>query len=132
MKKTGFILLFLLICSVVSAQTYKFKANSFSCKIYENNYWTDWSEWEETSLLIVFSYERSVVSIYSRTPQEYDIYEEADNNPTKDNSGGETWTYHAVNEDGLRCNLRLRKYKGDWQLYVDFNDIMWVYNMELK
>lgn len=132
MKKITLVILLGLICGFVSAQTYKFKAHSCSYKTYENNRWSDWSEWEETSLLIVFSYDRNVVSIYSSTPQEYDIYDVSDENPTKDKSGGETCTYYAVNEDGLRCALRLRKHKGDWQLYVDFNDAMWVYNIELK
>lgn len=53
MKKLFFFLIvFFSICSI-NAQTYKFYTTSFAYKYYENNRWTDWSDWERSRMLVV-------------------------------------------------------------------------------
>ena len=79
------------------------------------------------SMLVVINADRDVITVYSQDPQEYDIIdyegEERDIN-------GKSIRYLCVNEDGLRCNIRLRKQDdGSIQLYVDFSDAMWVYSL---
>jgi hypothetical protein len=38
-----------------------------------------------------------------------------------------------VNDDGVNCNIRIRAQKnGVRQLYVDFEDFSWVYNLDEK
>lgn len=125
-----FVLLSLLVFSFVfaSAQTYKFNAYELSYRYVDDyGYWTDWSDWEDTSILVVISLDREVVSIYSQETQEYDIYNyEGESN----DSNGETMTFNCVNEDGLRCDMRIRvQNDGIKQLYIDFSDMSWVYNL---
>ncbi len=125
-----FAILFTLACSL-NAQTYKFMAHSFAYKLYENNRWTEWSEWEESRLLIVISLDRRVINIYSEKMQEYDIIDYI--GKEEDNDGGTSIKYKCVDQDGLRCHIRLRALSdGSAQLYVDFNDLMFVYGMEKR
>lgn len=133
MKKYLILLLMSLMTLSVFADTYKYKATNFAYKI-KNDYgrWTDWSDWERSSVLIVISLDRETINVYSDTPQEYDIYDYGEN-WERDNDGGETWTLKCVNADGLRCEIRLRKQRdGQLQMYVDFSDAMWVYSIEQK
>jgi hypothetical protein len=129
MKKIiALIILLISVCSL-SAQTYKYYTNSFAYKYYENNRWTDWSDWERSHVLVVISIDRNIINIYSETMQEYDIYEYT--GEEKDGKGGSSFLFQCVNKDGLRCQIRLRiQSDGSKQLYVDFNDCMWVYGIE--
>ena len=118
---------------ITMAQTYKFQTNSFSYKYYNerNGRWTDWSDWSRSSMLVVISLDRAVINIYSEAIQEYDIIDYQ--GETKDSEGGKSMQFLCVNEDGLRCNIRLRQQRdGQKQLYVDFKDMMWVYSITDK
>lgn len=132
--KNIFTLLLLSIVTISAfAQTYRYKATSFAYKYQKDNgYWTDWSDWERSSVLVVISLDREVISIYSDNPQEYDIYD-SDDEWVRDKDGGQQWTLKCVNSDGLRCEIRLRQQRdGQLQMYVDFSDAMWVYSIERK
>ena len=128
------IMMFFMVCpKMASAQTYKFMTQQFAFKYYdEQRYrWTDWSDWESSNMLVVISLDRSVISIYSQKTQEYDIVEYQGEEDDRD--GGTSVKFLCVNEDGLRCNIRLRvQSDGQKQLYVDFNDMMWVYSIVNK
>lgn len=133
MKK---IILFLLLCFVgvtCFSQVTKYRATSFAYKfVKDSGSWTDWSDWEDCSVLIVVNFDKDVVNIYSETPQEYDIYDYSDD-ISNDDRGGKTWELKCVNHEGSRCHLRFRKQSdGQMQLYVDFSDASWVYNIEEK
>ncbi len=129
--------LFLLICmlttiTIVQAEVIKLQATSFAYK-YQNEYgyWMDWSEWEYTSILIVINIDNNRINIYSKAPQEYDIFDYKENEYDKD--GGETMTLRCIDADGLRCDVRLYMARnGNRQLYVDYNDMIWVYNVISK
>lgn len=113
----------------VKAQTYKYYTTCFAYKYYENYGWTDWSEWERSHMLVVISTDRNIINIYSDKIQEYDIYEYT--GEENDDDGGSSFLFQCVNKDGLRCQVRLRvQSDGSKQLYVDFNDAMWVYGLE--
>lgn len=82
-------------------------------------------------MLVVLNFNRETITIYSKEVQEYDIvsYEDVKD----DNEGGQSLKLICVNEDGLRCHIRIRTLSnGRRQLYVDFNDMMWVYNIDNK
>ena len=50
-----------------------------------------------------------------------------------DRYGGTTISYRCVDDDGLRCGIRLRvQADGSLQLYVDYNDAMWVYGLRKR
>ena len=129
MKKLLFILILIFSICAVKAQTYKYYTTCFAYKYYENYGWTDWSEWERSHMLVVISTDRNIINIYSDKIQEYDIYEYT--GEENDDDGGSSFLLQCVNKDGLRCQVRLRvQSDGSKQLYVDFNDAMWVYGLE--
>lgn len=129
MKKLLFILILIFSICAVKAQTYKYYTTCFAYKYYENYGWTDWSEWERSHMLVVISTDSNIINIYSDKIQEYDIYEYT--GEENDDDGGSSFLFQCVNKDGLRCQVRLRvQSDGSKQLYVDFNDAMWVYGLE--
>ena len=127
MKKIMMVFAFLLTVMSMDAQTYKYKTTAFAYKTLGNHGWSRWTDWEQSSMLVVINADRDVITVYSQDPQEYDII---DYQGEERDSNGKSIRYLCVNEDGLRCNIRLRKqYDGSIQLYVDFNDVMWVYSL---
>ncbi|WP_425638214.1 hypothetical protein ACPUEN_02270 [Algoriphagus yeomjeoni] len=124
----GFIIL---VTNLTYGQVYKLKTTSVAFKTKVNDYkWSDWSEWEETSVLVVMDIDKDRFTIYSKETQVYDVAE--DEGKTTDSDGDDTWSFYCVNEDGLTCRVRLvrlNSQNGRNQLYVDFNDMKWVYNL---
>ena len=132
MKKLFLLICLLLAITAVQAEVLKLQATSYAYK-YQNDYgyWTDWTEWEYSSVLIVINTDNDRINIYSKTPQEYDIYDYEDSYRDKD--GGETTTLKCIDADGVRCDVRIRiERSGNRQLYVDYSNIMWVYNIVNK
>lgn len=79
-------------------------------------------------LLLLAQIEILLIFVYCKI-QEYDIYEYT--GEENDDDGGSSFLFQCVNKDGLRCQVRLRvQSDGSKQLYVDFNDAMWVYGLE--
>ncbi|MCQ2287952.1 MAG: hypothetical protein MJZ74_02535 [Muribaculaceae bacterium] len=132
MKKIIFVLL-LLVCSVMvsHAEVYKYKTSSIALRTTDNyGNWGEWSDWEDCNVLVVWNTEKSVINIYSATPQEFDVYEAGDKFKS-DASGGKTWSLKCVDADGVRCTIRLRvQSDGQSQLYVDYSNISYVYTIE--
>ena len=132
MKKFIFIFILILGFAISStAQTYKYYSTSFAYKTKNTyGYWSDWSNWDKSHCLITISLDRNVVNIYSDTHQEFDIY---DNGGKSDDEDGSTLTLHCVDKQGLRCGIRLRKQNnGVLQMYIDYNDLMYVYCLDKR
>ncbi|NHE58965.1 hypothetical protein [Cyclobacterium plantarum] len=136
MKKSAVTFAFVLFFSVFMTETsfgqvIKLKTTALAMKFkHDDNRWSDWSDWERTSVLIVADDNR--ITVYSKEKQVYDIIE--NEGKKTDSDGDDVWSYFCINEDGARCRLRLIKRNsrnGEAQLYVDFNDMKWVYNIEL-
>lgn len=131
MKK--FILLFLLAFSAVvaSAQSLKLNAYELSYRYVDGDgEWSEWSDWEKISILIVFYHDEELITIYSQKTQKYNVKEYVGEN---EDSDGNSMTFNCVNDDGVNCNIRIRAQKnGVRQLYVDFEDFSWVYNLDEK
>lgn len=125
--------LFLSLCCVVSyaADVLKFQTTELSIKTLDNGSWSKWSDWEKCSCLVVINLDKDVITIFSSEKQTYDITD--CNDPYTDSDGDEVIKMHAVDQDGDECDIRLILRKsGAAQLYVDFADIMWVYNIVAK
>jgi hypothetical protein len=127
-----FTLFFIGFTSLSSAQVIKVKADAISIKTKDEytGRWSDWSKWEEVNILITIDSDKDRIKIFSKIEQVYDIIQDFGESYDKD--GDKTWKLLCVNEDGLRCYVRLVKLysqNGEGQLYVDFNDMMWVYNI---
>lgn len=87
-----------------------------------------WSAWQQTRTPIVFDLMNDVVYIYSNSPQRYTLV--SDGREYVDSGGGRQVEYKIVDQDGDRGSLRLRiERNGNSQLYVDFADIAWCYNL---
>ena len=129
----------LLLCMFLSALSFqavaqitKFKSTSFATK-FKNEYsgsWSKWSEFEKTEVLITIDLNNERIKVFSKVEQVYDIIKYYEKETDQD--GDETLQFQCVNEDGLKCNVRfviLNSQNGQRQLYVDFADMMWVYNI---
>lgn len=87
-----------------------------------------WSAWQQTRTPIVFDLANDVIYIYSNSPQRYTLITEG--REYTDSGGGRQIEYKVVDQDGDRGTLRLRlERNGNSQLYVDFADIAWSYNI---
>lgn len=132
MKKIILVLCFVFGALYANAQTYKYYSTYFAYKAKNDysGYWSDWSDWQPSRCLITISTDRDVINIYSSTPQEFDIYEYVGDSS---DPNGETAEYRCVDADGLRCHVRIRRQNdGALQLYVDYNDLIYVYSIERR
>lgn len=127
MKKLLIILLSL-IPFVLQAQTIeRYRATAVSIN-YKNSYgnWVGYSAWESVNIPIDFS--ESTIVIYSNVTQIYVIT--SIGNIYTDNKGGKVVPIKVIDQD-LDCGtIRLRRPAvGNLQIYIDFSDISWVYNL---
>lgn len=124
-------IVFLAFSTVSFGQVYKLKSTSYSSKYKINDYkWSDWDEWEETSVLITIDLKNERITIYSKLTQVYDIAE--NEGEEYDNEGDKTLSLYCIDKEGLTCRIRLVKLisqGGRNQLYVDYKDMNWVYNV---
>ena len=114
-----------------SAESVWFKAYNYAIKYkteYNRNNSTGWSDVEKCDVPIEFKMNDDMIIIYSNKTQIYGIYEDA--GAYNDNSGGKQQAYYVIDQDYDKGMIRLRiASDGTAQLYVDFNDVGWVYNM---
>ena len=112
------------------AETYYYRTTEFAYKqINDYGRWTNWSDWEESNILISINLSTDVVVIFSPRTQRYKITDHVRN--YTDNSGGKQSEYKFIDQDGDIGSMRLRKEKnGNSQLYIEFSNIMWVYNIK--
>ena len=124
-----FLLLFgLLSVTNISAQTYYYKTYQFAIKYKANNVWTNWSDWEKSDMLLTINLDDDVITVYSEKRQIYKVLEYMGN--YTDESGGKQTKFYVIDQDGDLGYVRLRIEKnGNSQVYVDFGDICWVYNV---
>lgn len=129
MMRLLFILFELLLCTSVFSEDVKwFKANELALKYKTYSGWTDWTEWRPVDVNVRMDFSQDRIIIYSADPQ---IYRIVAKNYSKSNS--ETIAFSVIDQDGDRGDIRLRFLENDniVQLYIDFNNICWVYNMRL-
>ena len=129
MKKLFLLFLMALTFTMVKAQTYRYNATSFAYKVV-NSYgsWTNWTDWESCNVPIVMDYDNDVVTIYSNKTQIYRITKYI--RKYTDSSGGYQVEFNFVDKDYDKGVMRLRiERNGNSQMYIDFANIMWVYNV---
>ena len=127
--KKFFLMLCFMVCGLVAqAQNYQFYTYQFSYRVVDNGEWTDWSDWQDSRMLVSINADNDVISIQSADPQRYQVLELGE---LEEDGEGTSQEFLCVNEDNVRCNIRLRiQNDGIKQLYVDFADAMWVYSLE--
>lgn len=128
------LLVLLLLCSIpVYSQIQWYKTTSMAIKYkrynsyYGQYYWTDWSDWERCVLNVKFDLNSDQIIIYSNKTQIYTVLYTEDQ--PRDNSGSQI-RFKIIDQDNDIGYLRLRiENNGNSQIYIDFNDVMWVYNV---
>ena len=129
MKRFLLMLMMVFTVTCVSAQIYTYRTTEFAYKTM-NNYgrWNNWTDWESSNVLITINFTTDVVKIYSPKTQIYNITEFT--RRFTDNSGGNQVEFKFIDQDYDRGTMRLRiERNGNSQLYVEFADIIWVYNV---
>jgi len=134
MKKILIILLISLGVLSAEAKSIWFTGYSYAVK-YKDNYNRNnsqgWSNFQKCNVDIEFKIDDDVIVIYSNRTQAYAIYENA--GTYTDNEGGQQQGYYVLDQDYDKGMIRLRIARdGTSQLYVDFNDVGWVYNVIRK
>lgn len=130
MKRYLIILLLLLPLSVFSQSKLIFTTTSYAfARIYDGIY--EWDDWEECKIRIIINTETDIVTIYSASTQKYFIYGSYnDGEVYQDEKGGKQIKFYVIDQDRDRGSLRLRIEKnGNSQIYIDFNDCAWCYNV---
>jgi hypothetical protein len=106
------------------SQIIKFKATSVAFK--EVGY--RWSDWQKCNILITFNLGTDKVVIYSQSIQVYKVLTQGQE--FVDESGGQQVKYDVIDQDDDLGDLRLRvERNGNSQIYIDFADVSWVYNV---
>ena len=125
MKKIILVIILTLFMSIPSfSQIINFKATSVAIK--EVGY--RWSDWQKCDILITFNPKTDKVVIYSRSIQIYKVITQGQN--FIDESGGEQVKYKVIDQDDDLGSMRLRvETNGNSQIYIDFADVSWVYNV---
>ena len=112
-----------------NAETQLYRATSLAINAYNYNtyQWTGWTDWEKCNINIIFDTDEEMVVIYSNKKQVYRIFAEA---TAPYDASGKQIAFKVVDQDNDRGTLRLRvENNGNSQIYIDFADIRWVYNV---
>jgi hypothetical protein len=100
-----------------------YKTSSLAIKVVNK----PWTAWEKCVVNIKFDLNKDKIVIYSNDPQIYTILEEVE--PPYD-SGGRQIKFRVIDQDRDYGYIRLRiENNGNSQIYVDFSDVTWVYNV---
>ena len=130
MKKV-LVTLALILCTLGSfAQSTSilwFRTTEFAWKQKEYGVWSDWTDWEKSNMKVKFDLNRDQIVIFSPNIQIYNVLsiEEPPYDPN-----GQQVKYRVIDQDDDFGYIRLRiENNGNSQIYVDFANIKWVYNV---
>lgn len=111
-----------------STQWYKTTAFASQTYNYYTQSWNDWTPWQDSNMNIKFDLSNDIIVIYSPQIQVYSVFNVG--NAYTDTSGGQQVKFNARDGDGDRVDIRLRIEKnGNSQIYVDYANMRWVYNV---
>jgi hypothetical protein len=129
MKKFLLMLMMVFSFTVANAQIQFYRTTSFAYKT-ANDYgrWTNWSDWEDSDMLVMFNLSGDLVKIYSPKTQTYRITKYVRN--FTDSSGGKQVEFKFIDQDNDNGTMRLRiETNGNSQIYIQFSNVIWVYNV---
>ena len=122
--------LFLFICTVqfITAQVYKF--NAYQIAFYDTQK-QKWESFEDCDILISMNVDAKKIKIYSKETQSFDIIISEAKKIDKD--GDESFRFYCEDHNGNNCNvdfMTLKSENGTKQLYITYNNMKYVYNIE--
>lgn len=120
------------LCFTLSslAETYFFKAYEFAAASVSSSGYYTWGNWKKCKINIYIDDINCTVKINSAAPQNYKILKVIDS--YYDDEGGKNYRYCVIDQDEDLGEMRLRTVKDDTQIYFDFSDVAWVYNVTLQ
>ncbi|MBQ1874828.1 MAG: hypothetical protein II144_03980 [Paludibacteraceae bacterium] len=130
--KKFFTLLLLAMFALNGMAIVKCKARSFAQRTHYSDGWTEWSNWESSNDMIVMDGDKETINIYGSHEEKYDIIT---SNETYDDDGDEWINIDCVDDEGYRCKVQFMLPKvtdGDVQVYVRYEGVEWVWNVEVK
>ena len=129
MKRFLMIMLLSVIGLYASAQIQWYKGTSYAYKyVNEYGYWTNWTDWYSCNINIKFDIDNDVIVIYSNKRQTYAIFDGGQQ--YTDSDGGAQVRFDVIDQDYDKGTIRLRiERNGNSQIYVDFANVSWVYNV---
>ena len=104
-----------------------FRTTEFAWKQKEYGVWSDWTDWEKSNMKVKFDLNRDQIVIFSPNIQIYNVLsiEEPPYDPN-----GQQVKYRVIDQDDDFGYIRLRiENNGNSQIYIDFADVKWVYNV---
>jgi hypothetical protein len=134
MKRLLAVLLLVIPMTVFSQSNLKFNTTDYAFAQVDAKGYYHWDSWKKCNVQIVINLDKDIVTIYSNVTQYYYIYDTYnDGNPYPDTKGGYQIKFYMVDQDGDKGSLRLRVGRhGDSQIYIDFKDCAWCYNVYKK
>ena len=129
MKKIVLILGLLLSFSIMYSQEIEYYSNFTSYKrLIEKDKWTDWTNWREYYVEIVFNTDSNTITIYDenivKVYKIHPIYEKLED------SNSITIKYKVIESENNCLYIRFRnQHDGVKQLYLDYKDLVYVYNL---
>jgi|SRR5690554_4683611 len=112
----------------VFGQVTKFRAQQFAFKYYQENAgWTEWSDWEETSLLITYNSNTIRIAIHEDPVRTFDIIaSEVDTNE----AGDRILHMNCIGENGDEVLFKMvYDVNYNMQFYIDYGKVVIVYNV---
>lgn len=124
------LILFLLSIITIGAysKTEVYQTTAFASNVKNSyGYWNGWSSFTSSNLIITFYSDINLITINSATPQRYRIvyYEGIKYGP----EGDERTYFKVLDQDGDYGHVWTRVSNGTRQFYVEFANIMWMYNV---
>lgn len=115
---------------MMSAQSVRLKAYEISyANVNQWGGWSDWSAWSDCNIDISINFDTERILIFSKETQDYSISKFLD--PQTDNNG-KSQVMRCIDGNGLICTIRLRTQYSPQalQLYIEYNDFRWAYNIK--
>lgn len=131
MKRLIALILLVIPITVFSQSNLIFNTTSYAFATVNSQGTYKWDDWEKCKIQIVINTETDMVVIYSKVTQKYYIYDTYnDGEAYYDDKGGKQIKFYVIDQDGDKGYMRLRIEKnGNSQIYIDFNDCAWCYNV---
>ncbi|WP_250629773.1 hypothetical protein [Rhodoflexus caldus] len=84
------------------------------------------SEWRdiESTIKVVMDFDKMVIQFYNKAETKFDLLDQTDTG--KDRDGDDYFDYEAIDEEGIRCTVRIIVDKDDsdqWYLYAYYNNL---------
>ncbi len=82
------------------------------------------SEWKdiESTIKVIVDFDKMIIQFYNKAETKFDLLIRT--NTGKDRDGDNYFDYEAINEEGIRCAVRIIKDDNNrWYLYAYYNNI---------